>query len=587
MGRRRNPFGLSYTPTIKPIEPSSVAALAYDEGSDEWYLLSCAGDVDAGEGVDSLLPALARYKRVWVWEGQPVAYRIAAVCHLEGLIDDEKAELKLTKPGFTSFRFPAHLYIEGAKYKTIVKSLRDFISSPPTAVQPSLDDEAEWVCGVLRDIGMSEADAYSPMETAQAEFSAYMKSTMGRLPGYFGTDFDEPFDGVGGLVGVSDDALECDQHGVCIWDVSSLYPSIASCMPLPTGDGEYDYTVDTLDELPDDTLWIAKIITPDGLAQWVTSVDYCRMRYETTEYGAFHVCTIRQADVQYAILYDSVSGLYQHSVDRWYKDKKGTDGVVKEYYKKKMNSFFGSLAMRYNKYKERAVYRDGRGFEVGIVGRTEHEPGSLFLHQVFIVAYGRAILSKALSDYADRVVYYDTDSVHLVGVVPSAVRLQGVPVGDRDDDLGQWTLRAENATVRYFGLRRYAVRDGDDALLSIAGYRVPTFLQRGDWNRVAWRELDSRDFLPSLTYTPGVDSLEPCYTPYRITQYVFPYDNAPYDTSSSACGGSARRGLIESKASVAQCDTSPLEFASFSSLPKPSKEVSYKRRQRLLRFACR
>lgn len=522
-----------------------------------------------------------------MWDGQPVVYRIAAVCHLDGLIDDENAELKLTKPGFTSFRFPARSYIKGARYKTIVTSLRDFISSPPAAVPPSLGDEAEWVCGVLRDIGLSEVDAYSPMETAQAEFSSYMKSAIGRLPGYFGTDFAEPFDGVGGLVGVSDDALECDQHGVCIWDVSSLYPSIASCMPLPTGDGVYDYAVDGLDELPDDVLWIANILTPDGLAQWVTSVDYRRMRYETTEYSVDHIQTIQQADVQYAILYDSVSGLYRHSVDGWYKDKKDTDGVVKEYYKKKMNSFFGSLAMRYSKDKERAVYRDGHGFEVAVVGRTEHEPGSLFLHQVFIVAYGRAILSKALSDYAGHVVYYDTDSVHLVGVDPCTVRLQGVPVGDRDDDLGRWTLRAENVTVRYFGLRRFAVRDGDDALLSIAGYRVPTFLQRGDWNRIAWRELEGRDFLPSLAYTPGVDSLELCYTPYRIAQYVFPYDTAQYDTSSLECGGLGRRGQVEPTAFVEPYDAGSPMFASFVSLPTPGEEVSYKRRQHLLRLACR
>lgn len=522
-----------------------------------------------------------------MWEGQPVVYRIAAVCHLDGLVDDEEAELKMTKPGFTSFRFPARLYVKGARYKTVVNSLRDFIASPHSAVPPSLDGEAEWVCDVIRDIGMSEVDAYSPMETAQAEFSMYMKSEMGRLPGYFGTDFDEPLDGVGGLVGVSDDALERDQHGVSIWDVSSLYPSIASCMPLPTGDGEYDYTIDELDELPDNALWIAKVTTPDGLVQWVTSVDYPRMRYETAEYSASRVRVLRQADVQYAVLYDSVSGLYRHSVDSWYEDKKDADGVTKEYYKKKMNSFFGSLAMRYGKDKERAVYRDGYGFEVNVVGRTEHEPGSLFLHQVFIVAYGRAILSKALSDYADHVVYYDTDSVHLVGIDPCAVRLQGVPVGDRDDDLGQWTLRAENVTVRYFGLRRYAVRDGDDALLSLAGYRAPAFLQRGDWNRIAWCELDDRDFLPSLTYTPGVDSLEPCYTPYRITQYVYPYDTARYDTSSLECGGSARRGRIESKAFVALDKTEHPEFTLFSSLPEPSEKASYKRRQYLLHLACR
>ncbi len=74
------------------IAASDVAALAYDLETDEWFIRSCTGVVDADAGVDTLLPALARYKRVWVWEGQPVVYRVAAICHLEGLLDDEEAE---------------------------------------------------------------------------------------------------------------------------------------------------------------------------------------------------------------------------------------------------------------------------------------------------------------------------------------------------------------------------------------------------------------------------------------------------------------------------------------------------------------
>lgn len=516
------------------IEPSDVAALAYDLETDDWFIRSCTGVVDADTGVDTLLPALARYKRVWVWEGQPVVYRIAAFAHLRGLIDDENADLTLTKPGFTTFKYPARLYAKGARYKTTVRSLRDYVSAPPQTPPAGLDDETEWVCGILHGTRLDSIDAFAPMAIAQAEFSDYVRDEMGVHPSLFGTDFDGQLDGAGGLCGVLRDVG--DIEGVDVWDVSSLYPAIASCMPLPTGFGVYDYSADALSDLPDDCLWIANVTLPDGTSQWVTSVDY-RHTYSETLYHTYgDALKVEDADVQFAIIFDSVSGLYKECVDAWYRDKKNSEGIVKEFYKKKMNSFFGSLAMRYRKRKEKAVYRDGYGFDVETVGYTDHEPGSLFLHQMFIVAYGRAILTEALRRYEGHVVYYDTDSVHLVGVHPSDVRLDGVPVGDRDDDLGQWTLRERNATVRYLGLRRYAVveryetTDGETATveeyanLHLAGYRAPSFLQAGRWDRILLRDLDERSHLPSLTYVPGIDSLIPVYAPYRVRQTGYPGD---------------------------------------------------------------
>lgn len=540
------------------IAASDVAALAYDLETDDWFIRSCTGAVDADTGVDTLLPALARYRRVWVWDGQPVVYRIAAVCHLEDLLDDENAELQLTKPGFTSFKYPARLYVKGARYKTTVRSLRDYVSAPPHVPPIGLDDEAEWVCGILHGACLDSVDAFAPMAIAQAEFSDYVRDEMGVHPSLFGTDFDSPLDGAGGLCGVLR-TLE-DVEGVDMWDVSSLYPAIASCMPLPTGFGVYDYAVDALSDLPDDCLWIASVGLPDGTTQWVTSVDYHHTYSETLYHTYGNPITIEDADVQYAILYNSVSGLYKACVDNWYRHKKNSDGLVKEFYKKKMNSFFGSLAMRYTKRKERAVYRDGYGFDVETVGYTEHEPGSLFLHHVFITAYGRAILTNALRKYEGHVVYYDTDSVHLVGVRPSDVRLEGVPVGDRDDDLGKWTLREHNATVRYLGLRRYAVlkeHEGAYADLHLAGYRAPTFLQAGRWDRIPLDCLDERDYLPSLTYYPGPDSLTPAYTPYRIKQVVHPGDMPPRVhgewsvAADSDAGRKDRWGDVEIQAAAA------------------------------------
>jgi hypothetical protein len=556
------------------IDPSDVAALAYDLETDDWFVRSCTGAVDAGTGVDTLLPALARYRRVWVWEGQPVVYRLAAICHLEGLLDDEKAELQLTKPGFTSFKYPARLYVKGARYKTTVRSLRDYVSAPPHVPPVGLDDEAEWVCGILHGTHLDSVDAFAPMAIAQAEFSDYVRNEMDVHPSLFGTDFDELLDGAGGLCGVL--RTSEDVEGVDIWDVSSLYPAIASCMPLPTGFGVRDYAVDALSDLPDDCLWIANVVLPDGTVHWVTSVDYHHTYSETLYHTYGNSITVEAADVQYAIFYDSVAGLYRACVDNWYKSKKNSDGIVKEFYKKKMNSFFGSLAMRYTKRKERAVYRDGYGFNVETVGYTEHEPGSLFLHQVFIVAYGRAILTDALREYEGHVAYYDTDSVHLVGVDPSDVRLSGVPVGDRDDDLGRWTLRERNATVRYLGLRRYALLKGRTeayAELRLAGYRAPTFLQSGRWDRIPLDYLDERDCLPSLTYTPGPDSLTPSYTSYRIKQVVYPGDMPPQVHSERSIAADSDAGGTD------QCADAEIRAAAARMFQRPSDKEAVKARR--------
>lgn len=552
------------------IEASDVAALAYDLETDDWFVRSCIGDVDADRGVDTLLPVLARYRRVWAWEGQPVVYRIAAVTHLLGLIEDEDAELTLTKPGFTTFKYPARLYVKGARYKTTVRSLRDYVSAPPQTPPAGLDDETEWVCGILDGTCLSTIDAFAPMAIAQAEFADYVKDEMGVHPNLFGTDFDGQLDGTGGLCGVLRTTEEVE--GVDVWDVSSLYPAIASCMPLPTGFGVRDYAVDALSDLPDDCLWLANVVLPDGTTQWVNSVDYHHTYSETLYYTYGDRLKVEDADVQYAIVYDSVAGLYRACVDDWYRSKKNSDGIVKEFYKKKMNSFFGSLAMRYRKRKERAVYRDGYGFDVKTVGYTEHEPGSLFLHQVFIVAYGRAILTDALREYDGHVVYYDTDSVHLVGVDSSDVRLRGVPVGDRDDDLGKWTLRERNATVRYLGLRRYAVLKGY-ADLHLAGYRAPTFLQSGRWNRIPLDCLGERDYLPSLTYIPGPDSLIPAYVPYRVEQAVYSGDmpSRVYDERSVVADSNVGRTDLYADAEIRAA------VATMSQMPNNKESIKARR----------
>ena len=82
----------------------------------------------------------------------------------------------------------------------------------------------------------------------------------------------------------------------------------------------------------------------------------------------------------------------------------------------------------------------------------------------YVNAYGRRILSRAMNDNADRVLYADTDGMILEGL--------DAPVGMETDDrkLGAWKYDHTYDRLRILGNRKYCgVGTGGDTVMRLSG----------------------------------------------------------------------------------------------------------------------
>jgi len=362
---------------------------------------------------------------------------------------------------------------------------------------------------VIQRLGLDRLDVSNWTVYTRARCCAYLRNEMGlRRIADAGTDFNDRSPVRPGIVWLDPDCAGREIEGVDVWDVSSLYPAILAYMPMPVGYGErYDRLTEMLQNPFSDPgpikalpgLWVACVRVDDEVA-WETSVDWLR---RVEDDSGFHY------DRVYDVLtYSTSTGLFRGFVEDLYR-RKERGGLFADLHKRELVALIGSMSPKDLKYVYRVDYDDERGYVVGIDRVEEREPGSLNLTHAFITAYGRLILSRMLRRYSEHVVYCDTDSLHLVGVRPDDVELDGVPGTPDGSGLGKWTQRESDATIFYAGKRSYAVKRDDVAEPVMAGLRRPP------WQRpIPWGWLLEHDTLTTC---------ESVATPNGLLLHVKPY----------------------------------------------------------------
>lgn len=508
----------------KPISPSDVAvASVWGDGS--WVIMSAEHhanialhrlhhgvipDCDTGDAPEGFFSAASRYKRVWVWDDVATLHRIAVDARRIG----RAVEVDGGPFGLTAVKWCV------GRRKTIVRSLS---AMTKTSYRQAVDsirlnrDLADTVylkpilmARVVQRAGLDRLDVSNWTVYTRARCCRYLRDEMGtRRIADAGTDFNDRTPVRAGIVWLDPDCAGREVEGVDIYDVSSLYPAILAYMPLPVGYGErYDKLTEMLQNPFSDNgpikampgVWAA-LVTVDDEQLWETSIDWLR-RVETDP--DFHY------DRVYDVLtYGTATGYFRSFVERLYA-KKEKGGLFADLHKSELVSLTGSMSPRDAKPVYRVDYDDARGYIVRIDHVEERDPGSLNLTYAFITAYGRLLLARMLRRYEGRAVYCDTDSIHLVGVRPDDVLLDGVPGAPSGTRLGQWTQRESDATIFYAGLRSYAVKRGDVADPVMAG------LQRPPWQApVPWEWLVEHDSLVTCESVPTPDGLSLSVRPYR------------------------------------------------------------------------
>lgn len=508
----------------KPIEPSDVAvASVWGDGS--WVVMSVEADADialyelhqgaipsceTGGDISGFFSAASQYKRVWVWDDQATLHFVAVAARRIG----KSVEVSGGPFGLTDVKWRV------GKRKTILRSLSAMTKTSYREAVGCIRvdrDLADTVylkpilmARVVQRLGLDRYDVGNWTVYTRARCCQYLRDEMSlKRVADAGTDFNDRSPVCAGIVWLNHDCEGRVVEDVDVWDVSSLYPAVLAYMPMPIGYGVRSERVLELLQNPVSDpgtlkgrpgVWVALVSIEDRMT-WETGIDWLR---RVEDDPSFHYD--RVFDV---LTYNTASGLFRRFVERLYAEKE-KGGLFAALHKIELVSLIGSMSPRNRKPVYRVDYDENRGHIVRIDHIVERDPGSLNLTYAFITAYGRLLLSRMLRRYKGHVVYCDTDSVHLVGVRPDDVILDGVPGAPEGTRLGQWTQRESGVTVFYSGKRSYAIKRGDEAELVMAG------LQRPPWQApVPWEWLIEHDSLVTCESVPTPDGLSLSVRPYH------------------------------------------------------------------------
>lgn len=146
-------------------------------------------------------------------------------------------------------------------------------------------------------------------------------------------------------------------------------------------------------------------------------------------------------------VFDHKLGLFNNFIDKHYEIKRTASGASRCISKLMLDSLYGRFGIRINRKTAYPVlddgivkYREGKVFEDKII---RYLPIA-----VFISSIARWCVIATAQQCYDRVVYMDTDSVHLVGTsIPDCF--------DIGDGLGAWKVEAVFSSALYLGIKTY------------------------------------------------------------------------------------------------------------------------------------
>lgn len=255
-----------------------------------------------------------------------------------------------------------------------------------------------------------------------------------------------------------------------VFDVNSLYPSVMYTKALPYGmpiyyDGEYEKD----DEYP---LYIQHVRCEFQLKKGAIPTIQIKknLRFKQNEYlkhSGGEVTDLYVTNVDWELInehyevyepeyvsgwkFKSKVGLFNNFIDKWTLIKTTSEGAIKLLAKLMLNSLYGKFASNPDVTgKIPYLKEDGScGYRVG---ESEYKDPVYTPMGVFITSYARELTIRTAQKCYDRIIYCDTDSIHLLG--------RGVPdeIAELVDPkrLGYWAHESTFKRGKYIRQKTYA-----------------------------------------------------------------------------------------------------------------------------------
>ena len=250
-----------------------------------------------------------------------------------------------------------------------------------------------------------------------------------------------------------------------VLDINSLYPYVMRYFKMPYGTPiHYDKTED----VPDDYYYIVNVVLTakvkkDKIPCIMASVKGSVINNECVEEFTLDNVWLTNFDVKmleinYDIsVYDeievyafkTIDKIFNNFIDKHYEIKRKSTGAKRQISKLMLDSLYGRFGLKLNKRKTKIEidektnaisYKEGDRFNNSLV---HYLPIAIFITS--IARY--TIVDNALDVY-DRLIYIDTDSIHLVGTeIPD--------ICDVSDKLGDYKVEAVFSRAKYLGIKTY------------------------------------------------------------------------------------------------------------------------------------
>lgn len=284
----------------------------------------------------------------------------------------------------------------------------------------------------------------------------------------------------------ADRTLRCGYHGgLClvedsirgrpveepgrVYDVNSLYPAILLDESLPVEEPVF-YEANGL---PPDGLWVADVLASvslrsDGVPCLIDekseireSGSVMRLIMTSVDYDLYQeMYDFHLLDVGWCFQFRGKKGLFDDYVNlfRGRKETSPPGSVSRLQSKQYLNRLVGKFGYNPKPTRKSVRLDDNQWVEyVPFTPRTGPARSNVSMHgylpmAMFVNAYGRARMARAIKAVGDRFLYCDTDSLHVLGDYP----VEGLDV--HDTKFGAWKLEHRFVNAFYNRPRQYGLR---------------------------------------------------------------------------------------------------------------------------------